>query len=158
MHDQLDRIYFEGDVLRRYAQAVPQAMRDAVRANLQAFIQRALDTDSGRYPSLPRFLHELTDLREAPIEEAPDEGIVGDAGNAVRIDTVHGAKGLEAPIIWLIDAAAGPDPGAATTRWWTGRRMDEAPRRFSLFPRKDGRSTRGRAAAAVEERSPRARA
>jgi ATP-dependent helicase/nuclease subunit A len=151
VHDQLDRIYFEGDVLRRYSQAVPPAMRDAVCANLLAFIQRALDTDSGRYPSLPRFLNELTDLREAPIEEAPDEGIVGDAGNAVRIDTVHGAKGLEAPIIWLIDAAAGPDPGRsydALVDWPTDA---EAPRRFSLFPRKDGRSSAQRAAAAVEE-------
>jgi ATP-dependent helicase/nuclease subunit A len=151
VHDQLDRIYFEGDVLRRYAQAVPQAMRDAVCANLQAFIQRALDADSGRYPSLPRFLNELTDLREAPIEEAPDEGIVGDAGNAVRIDTVHGAKGLEAPVIWLIDAAAGPDlPRSydALVDWPTDA---EAPRRFSLWPRKDGRSSAQRAAAAAEE-------
>ena len=151
VHDQLDRIYFEGDVLHRYAQAVPRAMQDAVCANLQAFIQRALDTDSGRYPSLPRFLNELTDLREAPIEEAPDEGIVGDAGNAVRIDTVHGAKGLEAPVIWLIDAAAGPDPGRsydALVDWPTDA---PAPRRFSLWPRKDGRSSAQRATAAVEE-------
>jgi ATP-dependent helicase/nuclease subunit A len=151
VHDQLDRIYFEGDVLRRYQQAVPPAMRDAVCANLQAFIQRALDTDSGRYPSLPRFLNELTDLREAPVEEAPDEGIVGDAGNAVRIDTVHGAKGLEAPVVWLIDTAAGPDPGKsydALVDWPTDA---PAPRRFSLWPRKDGRSSAQRAAAAVEE-------
>ena len=111
VHDQLDRIYFEADLLRRYAQAMPAAMREAVGANLQAFMQRALDVDSGRYPSLPRFLHELMDLREAPVEEAPDEGIVGDAGNAVRIHTVHGAKGLEAPIVWLLDAAAGQDAG-----------------------------------------------
>jgi ATP-dependent helicase/nuclease subunit A len=152
VHDQLDRIYFEGDVLRRYAQAVPGAMREAVSANLQAFIQRALDTDSGRYPSLPRFLNELTDLREAPIEEAPDEGIVGDAGNAVRIDTVHGAKGLEAPVIWLIDAAAGPDAGRGYEALVDWPSEAEAPRRFSLWPRKDGRSSAQRAAAAVEER------
>jgi ATP-dependent helicase/nuclease subunit A len=151
VHDQLDRIYFEGDVLRRYAAAVPDAMRDPVCANLQAFIQRALDTDSGRYPSLPRFLHELTDLREAPIEEAPDEGIVGDAGNAVRIDTVHGAKGLEAPIIWLIDAAAGPDAGRGYDALVDWPPEAEAPRRFSLWPRKDGRSRAQREAAAAEE-------
>jgi ATP-dependent helicase/nuclease subunit A len=152
VHDQLDRIYFEGDVLRRYTQAVPEAMREAVCANLHAFIQRALDTDSGRYPSLPRFLHELTDLREAPIEEAPDEGIVGDAANAVRIDTVHGAKGLEAPIIWLIDAAAGPDPGRGYDVLVDWPPEARAPRRFSLWPKKDGRSAAQRAAAVAEER------
>jgi ATP-dependent helicase/nuclease subunit A len=152
VHDQLDRIYFEADVLRRYRAAVPRAMQDPVCANLQAFIQRALDTDSGRYPSLPRFLHELMDLAEAPIEEAPDEGIVGDAGNAVRIDTVHGAKGLESPIIWLIDAAAPRDPGRGYDALVDWPPQDEAPRRFSMWPRKDERSSAQREAAALEER------
>src|SRR5262245_4119780 len=151
VHDQLDRIYFEADVLRRYRAAVPEAMREAVCANLQAFIQRALDTDSGRYPSLPRFLHELMDLAEAPIEEAPDEGIVGDAGNAVRIDTVHGAKGLEAPVIWLIDATAGPDAGRGYDAQVDWPPEAEAPRRFSMWPRKDERSSAQQKAAAVEE-------
>ena len=151
VHDQLDRIYFEADLLRRYAQAMPAAMREAGGANLQAFMQRALDVDSGRYPSLPRFLHELMDLREAPVEEAPDEGIVGDAGNAVRIYTVHGAKGLEAPIVWLLDAAAGQDAGHgydALVDWPPEAR---SPRRFSLWPRKDGQSAAQRVIVANDE-------
>ena len=140
VHDQLDRIYFEGDVMRRYAAAVPGAMRGAVLANLQAFMQRALDTDSGRYPSLPRFLHELTDLRNAPAEEAPDEGIVGDAGNAVRIYTVHGAKGLQAPIVWLLGAAAGQDAGRGYETQVDWPPEEESPRRFSLWSKKDAQS------------------
>jgi ATP-dependent helicase/nuclease subunit A len=141
VHDQLDRIYFEADVLERYRQAVPDAMRDTVLANLHAFMQRALDTDSGRYPSLPRFLHELSDLREAPVEEAPDEGIVGDAGNAVRIYTVHGAKGLEAPIVWLLDAAAAPDSGRGYDALVDWPPEAPAPRRYSLSTTKDEQST-----------------
>jgi ATP-dependent helicase/nuclease subunit A len=152
VHDQLDRIYFEADVLRRYAQAVPKAMEAAVCANLQAFMQRALDTDSGRYPSLPRFLHELADLREAPVEEAPDEGMVGDAGNAVRIYTVHGAKGLQAPIVWLLDAAAGRDPGGGYDALVDWPPEAQAPRRFSLWSRKDRQSAAQRAIADSEER------
>jgi ATP-dependent helicase/nuclease subunit A len=140
VHDQLDRIYFEGDVMRRYAAAVPAAMRGAVLANLQAFMQRALDVDSGRYPSLPRFLHELADLRAAPPEEAPDEGIVGDAGNAVRIYTVHGAKGLQAPIVWILDAAAGQDAGRGYEAQVDWPPEAETPRAFSLWPKKDGQS------------------
>ena len=137
VHDQLDRIYFEGDVLARYQQAAPEAMRAGVVANLQAFMQRALDADSGRYPSLPRFIRELVDLRDAPLEEAPDEGIVGEAGRALRIYTVHGAKGLEAPIVWLLDAAAGQDrarPYDALCDWPPER---ERPLHFSLRGRKD---------------------
>ncbi len=108
VHDLLDRVYFEGDLLPRYAAAVPEAMRGAVQANLHAFMELALNVDSGRYPSLPKFISELQQLRRAAAQEAPDEGIVGDAGNAVRILTIHGSKGLESPIVWLLDAHASP--------------------------------------------------
>ena len=151
VHDQLDRIYFEADVLHRYDQSVPKAMRETVRANLQAIMQRALDVDSGRYPSLPRFLHELMDLREAPPEEAPDEGIVGDAGNAVRIYTVHGAKGLEAPIVWLLDSAAGQEAGRGYDALIDWPPEAHAPQRFSLYARAKEQSAAQRTVADAEE-------
>jgi ATP-dependent helicase/nuclease subunit A len=103
VHDLLDHIYFSADVPQRYAAAVPEAMRATVQANLQALLEVALEVDGGRYPSLPRFLAELRELREAE-NESPDEGKVGEVGNALRIYTVHEAKGLEAPIVWLLDA------------------------------------------------------
>ncbi len=103
VHDLLDHIYFSADVPHRYAAAVPESMRATVHANLQAFMEIALDVDGGRYPSLPRFLAELGELRAAD-NESPDEGRVGEVGNALRIYTVHEAKGLEAPIVWLLDA------------------------------------------------------
>ena len=140
VHDLLDRIYFEGDVLRRYAAAVPDAARLSVLANLEAYMQRALDTDAGRYPSLPRFLDELRDLRAAPAQEAPDEGIVGDAGNAVRILTVHGAKGLEAPIVWLLDAAAGADHGRGYDVMVDWPVEAAAPSHVSFWSRRNERS------------------
>src|SRR4030066_240828 len=103
VHDLLDRIYFEGDLMHRYAAALPAELHETVRANLQAFMEIALNVDAGRYPSLPRFLAELRELRAAE-NESPDEGKVGETGNALRIYTVHEAKGLEAPIVWLLDA------------------------------------------------------
>ena len=63
VHDLLDRIYFEGEVLARYRAAVPEAMAEAVAANLHAFLELALAMDSGRYPSLARFLNEVASLR-----------------------------------------------------------------------------------------------
>ena len=39
-------------------------------------------------------------------DDAPDEGKLGTVGDAVRIYTVHESKGLEAPIVWLLDANA----------------------------------------------------
>ncbi|HEY5994094.1 MAG TPA: UvrD-helicase domain-containing protein [Gallionellaceae bacterium] len=103
VHDLLDRIYFEGDVLARYSAAQLPEMRAKVAANLHAFISIALEVDAGRYPSLPRFLQELRELRDSR-DDAPDEGKLGIAGDAVRIYTVHESKGLEANIVWLLDA------------------------------------------------------
>ncbi|MDD2928830.1 MAG: UvrD-helicase domain-containing protein [Sideroxydans sp.] len=105
VHDLLDRIYFEGEVIARYSAALPIEMRAKVTANLHAFMEIALSVDAGRYPSLPRFLQELGELR-ASADDAPDEGKLGEAGDAVRIYTVHESKGLEAPIVWLLDANA----------------------------------------------------
>ncbi len=105
VHDLLDRIYFEGDVLARYTAVLPPEMRAKVTANLHAFMKMALDIDAGRYPSLPRFLQDLRELRDSS-DDAPDEGKLGTAGDAVRIYTVHESKGLEAPIVWLLDANA----------------------------------------------------
>ncbi|MBI4988081.1 MAG: UvrD-helicase domain-containing protein [Rhodocyclales bacterium] len=106
VHDLLDRIYHEGDLVARYRAAAPAALWPGVAANLEAFIALALRLDAGRYPSLPRFLDELSRLGETGDEEAPDEGTISaaEAGDRVRILTIHGAKGLEAPIVWLIDA------------------------------------------------------
>jgi len=79
-----------------------------VQANLHQFLALALELDAGRYPSLPGFLDELRQLERAGAQEAPDEGAPGDAGtdDAIRILSIHGAKGLEAPVVALMDCAA----------------------------------------------------
>ncbi len=139
VHDLLDRIFFEGDARVRYANASPESMRAAVLANLQAFLEIALSVDAGRYPSLPGFLRELAELRRADENDSPDEGRVAEAGNAIRIYTVHEAKGLEAPIVWLLDAnAASPsDKGyGVLLDWPTGK---ESPAHFSLYADKESR-------------------
>jgi len=152
VHDHLDKIYFEGDIERRYAAAVPEAMRAAVAANLRAFLERALAVDSGRYPSLPRFIDELCDLRDAPLQEAPDEGPVVATDNAIRILTVHGAKGLESPIVWLLDAGA-PRPAPrgydVLLDWPPGA---QAPTSFSLRARAAESSRIQRAQVQAERR------
>jgi len=107
VHDLLDAIYFEGDIVNRYRVAVPESMKASVVANLQAFLELALEVDSGRYPSLPKFMAELAVMRSS--EEAPDEGILGEVDNAVRFHTIHGAKGLESPIVWLLGANGSGD-------------------------------------------------
>ncbi|MEO1767367.1 UvrD-helicase domain-containing protein [Thiobacter aerophilum] len=138
VHDLLDRIYFEGELHARYAAAVPAAQQAGVQANLHAFLELALKIQSGRYPSLPRFLQELAALREAG-EEAPDEGTTDAGGDAVRIHTIHGAKGLEAPIVCLIDAQRRPnanDSYRVLVKWPPGA---DAPTHFSFYTKQDER-------------------
>lgn len=141
VHDLLDRIYFEGDLLHHYAAALPVELHETVRANLQAFMEIALNVDAGRYPSLPRFLAELRELRAAE-NESPDEGKVGEIGNALRIYTVHEAKGLEAPIVWLLDAndtQRKTDSYGVLLDWQPN---EIRPTHFSLFSDKRGRGAK----------------
>jgi ATP-dependent helicase/nuclease subunit A len=102
----------------------------------------ALNVDAGRYPSLPRFLAELRELRTADNNESPDEGKVGEVGNAVRIYTVHEAKGLEAPIVWLLDAndtQRKSDSYGVLLDWPPNA---EQPVHFSLFTDKRSRGAK----------------
>jgi ATP-dependent helicase/nuclease subunit A len=151
VHDLLDRIYHEGELVRRYRAACPPALAGQVTANLNRFIELALELDSGRYPSLPRFVAELGRLRAAPEQEAPDEGREQGADeaaedlreglDAVRIHTIHGAKGLEAPIVWLIDANEGSRAESYDVLVdWPPEAA--APLHFSLFTIKSARGQR----------------
>jgi len=65
--------------------------------------------------------------------------VVAEGANAVRILTVHGAKGLEAPVVWLLDTSAGnahADSYDVLVDWAPDAAM---PTHFSLFSRKDER-------------------
>ncbi|MCF6339104.1 MAG: UvrD-helicase domain-containing protein [Gammaproteobacteria bacterium] len=103
VHDLLDRIYCEGDVLNRYHSAYPAHLQHRVAANLTRFIELALEIDSGRYPSIGRFVSRLHTLQQQE-QDAPDEGSPLQAGSRVRLMTIHAAKGLEAPVVFLVDS------------------------------------------------------
>ncbi len=135
VHDLLDHIYFEGDLEARYAAAAPAAMRPQIAANLRAFVQLALTQDGGRYPTLAGFIRELASLTDDD-DAAPHEGLAADGENAVRLLTIHGAKGLEAPIVWLLggsDHARGDSYGVLAP--WPP--TAPCPGHFSLFGKTD---------------------
>jgi ATP-dependent helicase/nuclease subunit A len=115
VHDLLDRIYHQAEVTARYAAAFPAHLQTRVRHNLTRFIELALDLDQGRYPSLMQFRERLRTLQ-------PD-ATTSDSGRQVRIMTIHAAKGLEAPAVFLADAAIpshGARPYRALIDWPSG--------------------------------------
>ena len=109
-HDLLDKIYSQANVLARYVAAFPPHLSQRVSANLTRFLELALEMDSGRYPSLSRFSSWLGELKQME-NEAPDEPVSPASEGSeqrVQILSVHAAKGLEAPIIFLADSANSP--------------------------------------------------
>jgi ATP-dependent helicase/nuclease subunit A len=70
---------------------------------LDEFLELALDYQRRRAPSLEGFLHWLGQ-GETEIKRDLDQG----GRDEVRVMTVHGAKGLEAPIVFLADTVATP--------------------------------------------------
>lgn len=136
VHDLLDRIYTEGDIPGRYIAAAPKHLRTRVEASLTRFLDLALDVDSGRYPSLMRFLARLETLSQDD-QETANETTDSDP-QRVRVLTIHGAKGLEAPVVFLADSARDTghrDRGARALVDWPA--SESRPVHFHLCPRRD---------------------
>ncbi len=99
-HDALHAIYAQGDVLARFAAAAPATQRAAVQANLRALLAAALQHDGGRYLTPYAFVRAM---KKGGVR-AP--GRVD--AQAIRLLTVHGAKGLEAQCVLLLDTDTRP--------------------------------------------------
>lgn len=100
-HDLLDRIVADGELHERLAARVPAARRATALATVDAVLLQALALDGGRYATPYAFVRSLK-RRTITVPAA-------DSGDAVRLLTVHGAKGLEAELVFVMDS----DPEAA---------------------------------------------
>lgn len=156
LHDLLDRVYFEGDAVRRFRAAVPPHQASGVEANLVALMELALENDAGRYPTLSRFLDDLRRMRDLPDRESPREGGLPASFDAVRIMTVHGAKGLEAPIVWVLATSGSKQKEAGLDVLVDWPPTDDRPRHFSILGRVKERG-KARAGLIDEERAAAAR-
>ncbi|MBB2485549.1 UvrD-helicase domain-containing protein [Mitsuaria sp. WAJ17] len=96
----LDRIFAEGDLLARVAQCAPPSERRSRLHALQSLLGLALDLDGGRYATVYGFVRALRQRAlSLPAHSEAD---------AVQLLTVHGAKGLEARVVVLMDCDAAP--------------------------------------------------
>ncbi|HEV7618886.1 MAG TPA: UvrD-helicase domain-containing protein [Burkholderiaceae bacterium] len=151
VHDLLDLILHEGQLVARYAQSSSPLVRSQVVGNIEAFVELALNLDAGRYPSLPKFIDALSTLQKGADNDAPDEANIDAAIDAVRILTIHSAKGLEAPIVILLDANHS-DPARDDIGILCDWPQDaDAPTHFSAFGRKGERGAARDALFAAEE-------
>jgi ATP-dependent helicase/nuclease subunit A len=121
-HDALDAIFHDGDVLARYASAAPATRRDSVLANLNALLSAALDIDQARYLTPYAFVRAMKaglsaansdgESDMADVTQTVKSPMTSD-DNAIRLLTIHGAKGLEADVVIILDTDAAPTPAAS---------------------------------------------
>jgi len=144
-HDALDAIFDDGDVLARCVAAAPATQREAVVSNLQALLAAALQVDGARYAT-PYALVRALKAGGVPAPTLAD-------ADAVRLLTVHGAKGLEASLVLLLDTDA-PPPKAQTMSVlldWPGEA--EAPQSFIFLASESNVPPSVAAALAVESQA-----
>ena len=82
--------------MARLAAAVPPARRVAALQAVEALLAQALELDGGRYATPYGFVRAL---RQRALTATPPA-----QPDAVQLLTVHGAKGLEAQIVFVMDA------------------------------------------------------
>ena len=99
IHDLLRRIYREGQVLSKYELACGEQSRH----NLLRLMDLTLGAEVAGTPTV-RSLAEL--VARAGRQGGQEEGTLppGEGEGRVGFMTVHGAKGLEAPVVLLVDA------------------------------------------------------
>jgi hypothetical protein len=125
--------YHEADLPAAYCRQLPAPVAANARAGLEAFLNLALDIDGGRQPGVAAFLERLQDLRTRDPDAAPPLARPLQSPDAVRLITVHSAKGLEWPLVWLADAAPKARGRTARGRWSAGSRVRSArPGRLPL--------------------------
>ncbi len=95
-HDLLDRIVHEGDLKARTLAAVPAEQRPLALDAIDAMLAQALMLDGARYATPYGFVRAL----KRRVVKAP----VPMRSEAVRLMTIHGAKGLEADTVFVMDA------------------------------------------------------
>jgi len=121
-YDLIDRILTRHDGRRRLIARLGPEAEDGI----DALLAQALTYEKMEVPSLTGFLSWLA-AGEVEVKRQMD-----DAGDQIRVMTVHGAKGLEKPVVFLPDTARRQGRGGSKTiaaegrtLWRTGR--DSAP-------------------------------
>ena len=147
-HDLLDRVADEGDFHERVAARVPGAERAAALAAIDALLGQALELDGGRYATPYNFVRAL---RRRSLAATPPQ-----QADAVQLLTVHGAKGLEARFVFVMDADPQPMNGETSTLLvdWP---VDAAAPRCCAFVAAESRCPPALAALLDRERAARAR-
>jgi ATP-dependent helicase/nuclease subunit A len=125
-HDALASIYQHADLPARFAAFSSHSQRAACLNHLQALLAAALYWQGGRYSTAYAFVRALKrgDIM-APDQPTPQ---------AVQLLTIHGAKGLQAHTVLLLDCMSPPSKAETMGIWvrWPGELP--APKNVVFLP------------------------
>ncbi|MBT3316548.1 UvrD-helicase domain-containing protein [bacterium] len=94
------RVIFQSDLLDRYE----AALGEQSRYNLLRLFDLALEHDNTKFPTTRGFINKI---EQSALRKNQDEGALPETTEGrLQILTVHGAKGLEAPVVLYVDAAS----------------------------------------------------
>ena len=97
---------------------------------IEEFLSLALAYEREHAPSLEGFLHWI-EVGKQEVKRDMEHG-----QDAVRVMTVHGAKGLQAPVVILPDTMQPPKPRGGL--FWTGEQDGERGGELPLWPLRKG--------------------
>jgi ATP-dependent helicase/nuclease subunit A len=106
-HDLLDRIVAQAQVRERVAAAWPASSAAQALAAVDALLAQALTLDGARYATAYRFVRALRRRAIQVVAPTPP--------GATALLTVHGAKGLESPWLFLMDTDPAPPMAETVT-------------------------------------------
>lgn len=98
--DLIWRLYEETAYLD-YCLGLPNGIQR--HANLIALVERAKNYEKSNFRGLYQFIRLIEKMQEKDLDLA--EPATKSVENAVRVMTIHGSKGLEFPIVFLLDMA-----------------------------------------------------
>jgi len=99
-HDLLQKVVTESGVHEALAKQLGPSRCDSAWANIAALLNLSLEMDSGRDATVYRWVRRVKrSLATLPPKAHAD---------AVQLLTIHGAKGLEADVVFLLDTDAAP--------------------------------------------------
>jgi len=122
-HDLIQRLLIRHDGRRRLLARLGPEAEDGI----DALLAQALTYEQAQVPSLTGFVEWML-TEDVEVKRSPDT-----AGGLVRVMTVHGAKGLESPIVILPDTArrkasqADALSGEGAQAFWTVTGTDAPP-------------------------------
>ncbi|MDO9235873.1 MAG: UvrD-helicase domain-containing protein [Aquabacterium sp.] len=99
-HDLLERVVSEGQYRERLLACVPYSRRAQALFHVDALQAQSLEMDSGRDATPYRWVRAIKRL---PLNLPPRA-----QSDAVQLLTIHGAKGLEARVVFMVDSD--PEP------------------------------------------------